>query len=216
MILSDNQIIYEKEQGNITLSNFNPAHINPNSYDMTLGNTCKILHPGALGYNKYYEHMSSTSENEYLEWASNIEHTEDWHLDPKEKENPFEIYIGNNGLILQPGHLYLYSCVENIGVKGNICAQVQAKSSLGRKGLDIVIGPAGFIDSGFEGSLVLEMRTIYPIKVYPGMKICQIKFERVEGEVEVGYDKKPGSKYMNQVGVQESKYNHNFPIRTLE
>jgi deoxycytidine triphosphate deaminase len=38
------------------------------------------------------------------------------------------------------------------------------------------------------------------------MKICQVKFERVEGEILESYDKKPGSKYMNQKGVQESKY----------
>ena len=108
--------------------------------------------------------------------------------------------------MLVPNEVYLYACNERIGCKNNICAQVQAKSSLGRLGLDIVIGPAGFIDTGFEGSLVLELRATRPILVYPNMKICQVKFERVEGEILESYDQKSGSKYHGQNGVQESKY----------
>jgi deoxycytidine triphosphate deaminase len=42
------------------------------------------------------------------------------------------------------------------------------------------------------------------------MKICQIKFERVEGDILESYDKKSGSKYMNQAGVQESLMHKNF------
>jgi deoxycytidine triphosphate deaminase len=108
--------------------------------------------------------------------------------------------------------VYLYACNERIGCKENICCQVQAKSSLGRLGLDIVIGPAGFVDTGFEGSLVLELRATRPIIVYPNMKICQVKFERVEGDILESYDKKSGSKYMNQIGVQESLMNLNFQM----
>lgn len=130
-------------------------------------------------------------------------------LDPR-KPNPVqEFIIPEDGFVLRPGELYLYSCRETIGVKGTICATVMGKSSLGRLGLDIHVC-AGFIDSGFVGSLVLEMRVERPLKIYPGMKICQIKFERVEGTVLESYDQKPGSKYMNQTGVQESKYHENF------
>jgi dCTP deaminase len=83
------------------------------------------------------------------------------------------------------------------------------KSSLGRLGLDIHVC-AGFIDTGFEGSLVLEMRVIKPLKIYPNMKICQIKFEYVEGEIMESYDKKTTSKYHKQSGVVASKMYENF------
>ena len=91
----------------------------------------------------------------------------------------------------------------------NPVAKVEGKSSLGRLGLFIHV-TAGFIDTGFEGSLVLELVATRQIRLYPNMKICQIEFARVEGEILETYDKKTGSKYHGQTGVQESKYHENF------
>jgi dCTP deaminase len=113
------------------------------------------------------------------------------------------------GMILYPNELYLYSCNERIGCKKNIRAKVEGKSSLGRLGLFIHV-TAGFIDTGFEGSLVLEMVATVPIKIYPNQKICQLEFTRVEGEFFETYDQKEGSKYMNQEGVQQSLMHKNF------
>jgi dCTP deaminase len=83
------------------------------------------------------------------------------------------------------------------------------KSSMGRLGLFVHV-TAGFVDTGFQGSLVLEMVATIPIKIYPNQKICQIEFVRVEGEFLETYDQKEGSKYMNQTGAQESKMHKNF------
>ena len=130
-------------------------------------------------------------------------------LDPR-KENKFiEMSIPDSGYTLQPGEVYLYACNERIGVKNNIRAKVEGKSSLGRLGLFIHV-TAGFVDTGFEGSLVLELVATKPIRVYPNMKVCQIEFARVEGEILETYDQKSGSKYHGQTGVQESKYHDNF------
>lgn len=124
--------------------------------------------------------------------------------------NPVEEFIvPEEGFVLQPGEVYLYACNERIGVKGNIRAKVEGKSSLGRLGL-LVHLTAGFIDPGFEGSLVLELAATRPIRIYPNMKICQIEFARVEGNIFESYDKKEGSKYMNQTGVQESLMHQNY------
>lgn len=136
-------------------------------------------------------------------------------LDPRQPNPTEEFTIPEEGYVLQPGEVYLYACRERIGVKNNICATVMGKSSLGRLGLDIHIC-AGFIDTGFEGSLVLELRCVRPIRVYPNMKICQLKFERVEGEVLESYDRKAGSKYMNQTGVTASKMHLNFQTNDRE
>jgi len=130
-------------------------------------------------------------------------------LDCRKENLTEEFQIPETGYLLKPGNLYLYACNETIGVKGNICATVMGKSSLGRLGLDIHVC-AGFIDPGFVGSLVLEMRVEQPLIVYPHQKICQIKFERVEGEILESYDRKPGSKYMNQTGVTASRMHQNF------
>ena len=130
-------------------------------------------------------------------------------LDPR-KENKFiDMSIPDSGYVLQPGEVYLYACNERIGVKNNIRAKVEGKSSLGRLGLFIHV-TAGFIDTGFEGSLVLELVATRRVIVYPNMKICQIEFARVEGEILETYDQKVGSKYMNQTGVQESLMHKNY------
>lgn len=119
--------------------------------------------------------------------------------------------MDENGFVLYPGTVYLYCCNEKIGVHKNIRAKVEGKSSLGRLGLFVHV-TAGFIDTGFQGSLVLELVATQPIRIYPNMKIAQIEFTRVEGEILESYDKKIGSKYHNQQGVQESLYHKNFQI----
>jgi dCTP deaminase len=69
---------------------------------------------------------------------------------------------------------------------------------------------AGFIDPGFEGSLVLELACIQPIKIYPNMLIGQIEFEEVSGNIKNDYSLKSKSKYNKQKGNQASKYYLNF------
>lgn len=130
-------------------------------------------------------------------------------LDPRKPNPTLEFTIPEEGYVLNSGEVYLYACNERIGVKNNIRAKVEGKSSLGRLGLFIHV-TAGFIDTGFEGSLVLELVATRQIRLYPNMKICQIEFARVEGEILETYDKKSGSKYHGQTGVQESKYHENF------
>jgi dCTP deaminase len=170
----------------------------------------KIYPKKYINVNSYNELPSYIKEYSVQTAPASFEYRYEKPLDPREKQEIIEFIIPDEGFVLVPNEVYLYACNERIGCKKNICAQVQAKSSLGRLGLDIVIGPAGFIDTGFEGSLVLELRATRPIIVYPNMKICQIKFERVEGDILESYDAKSGSKYMNQVGVQESLMHKNF------
>ena len=130
-------------------------------------------------------------------------------LDPRIQNETETFTITDEGFVLEPGEVYLYACNERIGVKGNIRAKVEGKSSLGRLGLFVHV-TAGFIDPGFEGSLVLELVATRRVKVYPNMKICQVEFAFVEGEIGESYDKKKGSKYHNQEGVQESLYYKNY------
>lgn len=126
-------------------------------------------------------------------------------LDVRSPNETQSFTIPEEGFILEPNEVYLYACNERIGVKGSIRAKVEGKSSLGRLGLFVHV-TAGFIDPGFEGSLVLELVATRAIKIYPNMKICQVEFAYVSGHVLESYDQKEGSKYMNQEGVQESKY----------
>lgn len=188
MNLSDKTIVKELEIGNIIIDPFNPEHLNPNSVDLTLNPDYKMVD---------------------WEWVKTKE--DGVYLDCKDKEHNkwIDKVVPESGLVLVPNQLYIYHCNERIGVKNNIRATVMGKSSIGRLGLFVHV-TAGFIDTGFEGSLVLEMVATVPIKIYPNQKICQVEFIRVEGEVGESYDQKAGSKYMNQQGSQVSKMHENF------
>lgn len=208
VVLSDKGIQEEMFKGNIVMQGFKEENLNPCSYDMTLGSKCKVYSPHARYDNPHLKAAFTYKDGDYklhdFILATHID-----ELDCK-KDNPtFEFEIPESGFVLKPNHLYLMSCVETLGCLHNICGTVMGKSSLGRLGLDIHVC-AGFIDTGFIGSLVLELRTIYPLKIYPGMKICQIKFERLDTKPRETYSEKPSSKYHGQVGVVESKYHKNF------
>ena len=85
-------------------------------------------------------------------------------------------------------------------------------SSLGRLGL-LIHTTAGFVDAGFEGFLTLELSNVatLPITLYPGMKIGQISFLRMDGPAEHPYGSGSlGSKYAGQVGPTPSQYWKNF------
>jgi dCTP deaminase len=129
-------------------------------------------------------------------------------LDCKEKNETIEIEIGEDGCLLYPNELYLYSTEEIIG-STKYSMEIKNKSSLARLGLTIHL-VASWIDVGFKGNVTLEMTVVKPLVIYPFIKIGQLVFHEIAGEVLEGYDKKKGSKYMNQSGVTESKYQDNF------
>lgn len=119
-------------------------------------------------------------------------------LDMK-KENKFKkIIIPEDGLILEPGKLYLGRTVEYTATE-NYVPMLEGRSSIGRLGLFIHI-TAGFGDVGFRGFWTLEIFCVQPIKIYPRVEICQIYYHSVEGE----YDKYCSGKYQNNEGVQPS------------
>lgn len=108
------------------------------------------------------------------------------------------------GMVLDPGEFILGSTVERVEVPADLVARVEGKSSLGRMGLMVHV-TAGFIDPGFRGNITLELRNLNarPIILVPGMKISQIAFEPVFGEVLRPYGSPElGSHYQDSDGVR--------------
>jgi dCTP deaminase len=113
--------------------------------------------------------------------------------------------------VLHPGEFVLGSTIERIGLPDDIVARVDGKSSLGRLGV-LIHATAGFIDAGFNGQITLELSNVatLPIRLWPGMKIGQISFMRLDEPVERPYGHPElGSKYQNQSGPVASEYRHN-------
>lgn len=71
---------------------------------------------------------------------------------------------------------------EGVRDRGWLAARVEGKSSLARFGL-LAHFTAPTIHAGFEGHITLEMMNLgpSPIILTPGMAICQLILERVEG-----------------------------------
>ena len=120
-------------------------------------------------------------------------------LDMK-KDNPVEkLVIPPEGLLLEPGKLYLGRTVEFTETR-NLVPMLEGRSSIGRLGLYVHV-TAGFGDVGFAGFWTLELHCVQPIRIYAGVSICQIFYHSVEGDI---IEYKSG-KYQGNQGVQSSR-----------
>ncbi len=119
-------------------------------------------------------------------------------LDMKKENKVKGIVIPEEGLVLEPGKLYLGRTVEYTETDKYV-PMLEGRSSVGRLGLFIHV-TAGFGDVGFKGYWTLEIFCVQPIKIYPGVEICQIYYHSVEGE----YDQYCSGKYQKNKGVQPS------------
>jgi len=123
---------------------------------------------------------------------------EDEVLDMKKPNKASTVTIPEDGLILYPGKLYLGRTMEF--TKTNNCVpMLEGRSSIGRLGLYIHV-TAGFGDIGFSGYWTLELHCVQPIKIYPGIDICQIYYHTLLGDF-VEYK---SGKYQNNTGIQPS------------
>lgn len=98
------------------------------------------------------------------------------------QDNPsVPVDFPDDGLWLRPGVLYIGSTVEYTETHAPWVPILHGKSSLGRLGL-CVHATAGFGDHGFKGDWTLELHCVQPVRVFPGMKICQISYTKLEGD----------------------------------
>jgi len=122
---------------------------------------------------------------------------EDEVLDMRTAAKTREIAIGPEGIVLQPGKLYLGSTVEYTETLGYV-PMLEGRSSLGRLGISIHV-TAGFGDVGFKGHWTLEIHCLHPVRIYAGERICQMYYHKIEGDY-VPYK----GKYQDNRGVQAS------------
>ena len=101
--------------------------------------------------------------------------------------------IPEAGFRLEPGYLYLAATEETIGSDWFL-PDISGKSTLGRFGLN-VHHTAGWGDVGFHGTFTLELSCVQPVIIYSGMKIAQVRFSEVKGQI-VRYK----GHYQNQKG----------------
>lgn len=96
-------------------------------------------------------------------------------LDAAKKPETFSEEIPAQGLLLQPGELYLMSTQE-VTSSPMYVPGIEGRSSIGRLGVN-VHATAGFGDVGFKGTWTLEVSVVRAVRIYAGMRICQVFFE---------------------------------------
>ena len=135
--------------------------------------------------------------NELLVYDSHV-------LDMKVKNETKTISIPPEGLVLEPGIVYLGRTVEYTKTLNDV-PMLEGRSSIGRLGIYIHV-TAGFGDVGFSGYWTLEISCIQPVRICPNVEICQIFYHTIFGDCSKMYK----SKYQNNEGIQASKMYEEF------
>ena len=186
VILSDRTIRAEIESGRIGVDPYDPEMVQPSSIDVRLDHRFLVFRSHTRPVIDVRQDLTDLTEQVT---ATDTE--------------PF---------ILHPGEFVLGATAEVVALPDDIVGRVEGKSSLGRLGL-LIHTTAGFVDAGFQGQLTLEFSNVatLPITLYPGMKIGQISFLRMDGPAEHPYGSSTlGSKYAGQLGPTPSQYWKNF------
>lgn len=117
-------------------------------------------------------------------------------LDAKKSNQTEEITIPDEGIVLQPGVLYLGSTMEYTETHRHV-PFLEGKSSTGRLGISIH-ATAGKGDVGFCGHWTMEIQVVHPVRVYAGMPIGQLIYFDLGIESSNPYNKKSSAKYSQQ------------------
>ncbi|MFF8769091.1 2'-deoxycytidine 5'-triphosphate deaminase domain-containing protein [Kitasatospora sp. NPDC015120] len=160
MILTGPEIERERAAGRLTIEPFDPAQVNPNSYNLTLGPTLVV-------------------------YTSTV-------LDTR-RPNDFEtLEIPEQGIVLDPGRIYLGSSVEVIG-SDHYVPVMHSRSGSARLGVFSHV-TADLIDQGSHGQLTHQLRVVQPVRVYAGLSLAQVDFRRTQGEPLLYQGKYQGSR----------------------
>lgn len=102
-------------------------------------------------------------------------------LDAKQPNRFRRIVIPEEGIILSPGQIYLGRTMEYTETR-NLVPMIEGRSSVARLGL-FVHCASGFGDVGFCGHWTIEMFAVQPVRIYAGLRICQIFFHEITGDI---------------------------------
>lgn len=181
-ILTDQRIRAAIADGTIQIDPFNPEQVNPTSYDLTLGDEVAVY----AGWTYTGSNVFRGPSGGYIEDGSSFTAC-NRVLDVKDQLSIERYKIDPGaGWVLHPGIGYLMHTRERVHTRQYVPI-LDGKSSIGRLFLQ-VHATAGFGDPGFDGQFTLEVLVQHPVRVYPGMRICQIRFQEYAGEVLHTYD----------------------------
>lgn len=187
-ILTRQKILAEIQAGTIVIDPFNPDLVGPNSIDLRLGSRLLVYSTGTFN-RAWAEHLESSGSPDMKAQA---------YLDMARENVTHAVVMDDNGLILEPDLLYLGHTMEWTETHKHL-PTLETRSSVARLGMQ-VHATAGFGDVGFCGDWTLEITVKHRLKVYPGIPVCQLCYNTVEGEI-TPYT----GKYQRQRGPKPSR-----------
>jgi dCTP deaminase len=104
-----------------------------------------------------------------------------YELDAKRNNETIKHEIGSDGLLIIPTRLFLVNTHERMG-STHFVPIIRGRSSTGRLGLFIDI-TADLIDVGSINQWTLQLHSVLPTRVYPGMVIGQVTFWTIKGDI---------------------------------
>lgn len=171
MILTGGEIEMERTAGRIRIEPFSIGQVNPNSYNVRLG-------------------------QDLLRYTDAV-------LDSRMRNPTDSVVIPPEGLVLEPGEVYLGHTIEQVG-SDPFVPMLYGRSSVGRLGLFVQItAPIG--DIGYFGQWTLMLTPVVPVRVYSEMQIGQVMFFASRGSV-TSYT----GKYQFSMGPRASEMWRNF------
>ena len=141
MILSDRTIRELLAAGRIVIDPLDKQDIQPSSVDLRLDNRIRVF----------------------------LNHTRRV-IDVKQDQTELteEVVVDDDdAFVLHPGEFALGSTLERVAIPDDLVGRIEGKSSLVRLGL-LIHTSAGFVDSGWDGHLTLELSNVanLPITLY--------------------------------------------------
>lgn len=196
MILTGQQIKLAQEQGYLSISDFDEKRLNPNSYNLRLADELMVYGAADVSFRP-------------LEMRDGIIYPHE--LDMKKKLPIVTFRIPEEGYTLEPGVLYLGRTMEYTETH-KFVPMLEGRSSVGRLGISIH-STAGFGDIGFCGCWTMEISCVQPVRIYPGVEICQIYYHTIAPDCDIWIPDdnnknimkyEDGGKYQKNTGIQPS------------
>jgi dCTP deaminase len=185
VILSDRTLRERIDAGDIGIEPFDPELIQPASIDIRLANSFLVFR---------------NTKRPFIDTRAPAEDLMEL------------VEVPMDGVMyVHPHEFILGATRETLRMPNDLVARLEGRSSLGRLGI-VIHSTAGFIDSGFSGTVTLEISNLanLPIALYPGMRIGQISFEQMTTPADRPYGPARGSKYNGQVLPTASRLHADF------
>ena len=184
------------KNGKIEIDPYDPENINPNSYNLRIGNQIATIANNVFETVRCVPCPNPDGSIDAVLVDKKVGHIESDLKKPVEY-NTRE--IPEDGMMLYPNELYLVPTVERIHTD-YYEPIITGRSSMGRLGI-AVHQEAGFGDIGFDGNMTLQLKVTYPTIIYPYFLMAQVYFLTPHGPIKDLYY----GKYQGAKGIAGSK-----------